>query len=64
MSDARGLTELGIYTTFFILYLLLIAGTPKIAKGRYFKGYGIVIGSRSRPQNVYRPERPAGGKIS
>ena len=43
MSDARGLTELGIYTTFFILYLLLIAGTPKIAKGRYFKGYGIVL---------------------
>ena len=66
MADARGLTGLGIYATFFILYLLLIAGTPKITKGRYFKGYGIAIGigSRSRPQNVYQPERPAGAKIS
>ena len=63
MADARGLTGLDIDTTFFILYLLLIAGTPKIAKGRYFKGYGIGIGSRSRPQNVYRPERSAGARI-
>ena len=40
MADARGLTGLGIHTTFFILHLLLIAETPKIVKGRYFKGYG------------------------
>ena len=61
MADARGLTGLGIHTTFFILYLLLIAETPK---GRYFKGHGFGIGLRSRPQNVYRPERPAGAKLS
>ena len=64
MADARGLTRLGIHTTFFILYLLLIAETPEIVKGRYFKGYGFGIGLRSRPQNVYRPERPAGAKLS
>ena len=49
---------------FFILYLLLIAATPKIVKGRYFKGYGTGIASRPRPQDVYRPECPAGAKIS
>ena len=38
MADARGLTGLGIHTTFFILYLLLIVATPKIVKGRYSKG--------------------------
>ena len=63
MADACGLTGLSIYTIFFILYLLM-AGTPKIAKGRYFKCYGIGIGSRSRPQNVYRPEHPVGAKTS
>ena len=53
-----------IHTTFFILYLLLIAATPKIVKGRYFKGYGTGIASRTRLQDVYRPECPAGAKIS
>ena len=48
----------------FILYLLLIAAIPKIVKGRYFKGYGTGIASRTRPQDVYRPECPAGAKIS
>ena len=64
MADAHGLTGLGIHTTFFILYLLLIAETPKIVKGRSFKGYGFGIGLRSQPQNVYRPERPAVAKLS
>ena len=61
---ADHLGEKDIHTTFFILYLLLIAETPKIVKGRYFKGYGFGIGLRSQPQNVYRPERPAGAKLS
>ena len=56
MADARGLSGLSFYTTFVILYLLLIVGNPKVAKGRYFEDFG--IGVWPLPQNVCRRERP------
>ena len=56
VADARGLSGLSIYTTFLTLYFVLIAGNPKIAKGRHFENFG--IGVRPLPQNVCRRERP------
>ena len=38
---ARGFPGQRIYTASCILYVLLIAGNLKIAKGRYFKDFGI-----------------------
>ena len=61
VADARGLSGLSIYTTFLTLYFVLIAGNPKIAKGRHFENFG--IGVRPLPQNVCRRERPICAEI-